>query len=61
MGQTTGIGEITRTGRVLPGSISGRRTRRGRANCACHGDLPGLHEPYRHWTRKVTRKPSRGT
>jgi hypothetical protein len=43
VGQTIRAGEIARSGRVLPGSISERRTRCGRANCACHGDLPRLH------------------
>ena len=60
MGQTIRVGEIPRSGRVLPGSISERRTRCGRASCACHGDLPGLHEPFRYWTRKVTAKTVEG-
>ena len=41
---------------VLPGSITQRRTRCGRANCGCHADPPRLHGPYWQWTRKVAAK-----
>ena len=41
---------------VLPGSITQRRTRCGRRNCACHADPPRLHGPYWQWTRKVAAK-----
>ena len=44
---------IARTGMVLPGSITERRTRCGHRNCACHADPPRLHGPYWQWTRKV--------
>ena len=50
------IAAIAATGRVLPGSILERRTRCGRANCACHADTPKLHGPYWQWTRKVANK-----
>ena len=50
------LAEIARSGRVLPGSIVVRRSRCGRANCACHDDPPKLHGPYWHWTRKVAAK-----
>lgn len=50
------LAAIARSGRVLPGSIAERRTRCGRANCACHADPPRLHGPYWHWTRKVAAK-----
>lgn len=50
------LSAIARSGRVLPGSITERRTRCGRANCACHADPPRLHGPYWHWTRKVAAK-----
>jgi len=50
------IAEIASSGRVLPGSILERRTRCGRANCACHADPPKLHGPYWQWTRKVANK-----
>jgi len=44
---------IAATGMVLPGSITERRTRCGRDNCACHADPPRLHGPYWQWTRKI--------
>jgi hypothetical protein len=44
---------IARTGMVLPGSITQRRTRCGHRNCGCHADPPRLHGPYWQWTRKV--------
>jgi hypothetical protein len=50
------LAAIARSGRVLPGSIAERRTRCGRANCACHADPQRLHGPYWHWTRKVAAK-----
>lgn len=50
------LAEIARSGEVLPGSIGERRTRCGRANCACHGEPPRLHGPYYQWTRKVAAK-----
>jgi hypothetical protein len=48
------LAAIAATGMVLPGSITERRTRCGRRNCACHADPPRLHGPYWQWTRKVT-------
>lgn len=50
------LSAIARSGRVLPGSITKRHTRCGRANCACHADPPRLHGPYWQWTRKVAAK-----
>lgn len=50
------IAKIARTGDVLPGTITERRTRCGHATCACHADPPKLHGPYWHWTRKVANK-----
>ena len=47
------LAAIARTGMVLPGSITQRRTRCGRRNCGCHADPPRLHGPYWQWTRKV--------
>ena len=47
---------IAATGMVLPGSITQRRTRCGRRNCACHADPPRLHGPYWQWTRKIAAK-----
>ena len=50
------LAAIAATGMVLPGSITERRTRCGRDNCACHADPPRLHGPYRQWTRKIAAK-----
>jgi hypothetical protein len=50
------LAAIARTGMVLPGSITQRHTRCGRANCACHADPPRLHGPYWQWTRKIAAK-----
>jgi len=50
------LAAIARTGMVLPGSITERRTRCGRPNCGCHADPPRLHGPYWQWTRKVAAK-----
>src|SRR6266852_4576980 len=47
------LAAIARSGMVLPGSITERRTRCGHRNCACHADPPRLHGPYWQWTRKV--------
>ena len=47
------LAAIARTGMVLPGSITERRTRCGHPRCACHADPPALHGPYWQWTRKV--------
>src|SRR5260370_22219405 len=50
------LAAIARTGMVLPGSITERRTRCGHPRCACHADPPALHGPYWQWTRKVAAK-----
>ena len=50
------LAAIARTGMVLPGSITQRRTRCGRPNCGCHADPPRLHGPYWQWTRKIAAK-----
>jgi hypothetical protein len=47
---------ISRLGFVLPGSLSHRYMRCGRAGCRCHADPPQLHGPYWLWTRKVNAK-----
>src|SRR6266496_3025180 len=52
----TELAKIARSGMVLPGSVTERRTRCGRANCGCHADPPRLHGPYWQWTRKVAAK-----
>ena len=50
------LAAIARSGKVLPGSITERRTRCGHRNCACHADPPRLHGPYWQWTRKIAAK-----
>ena len=50
------LAAIARSGMILPGSITERRTRCGRRNCACHADPPRLHGPYHQWTRKIAAK-----
>ena len=50
------LAAIVRSGKLLPGSLSFRATRCGRANCACHADPPRRHGPYWQWTRKVAQK-----
>jgi len=50
------LAAIASSGMVLPGSITERRTRCGRANCGCHADPPRLHGPYWQWTRKIAAK-----
>jgi hypothetical protein len=47
------LAAIADTGMVLPGSITQRRTRCGKRNCACRADPPVLHGPYWQWTRKI--------
>jgi uncharacterized protein DUF6788 len=50
------LARIARTADVLPGSITERHTRCGRAGCACQADPPRRHGPYWQWTRKVANK-----
>ena len=50
------LAAIASSGMILPGSITERRTRCGRANCGCHADPPRLHGPYWQWTRKIAAK-----
>ena len=38
---------------ALPGTLSRRFMRCGKANCRCKADPPVLHGPYLHWTRTV--------
>jgi hypothetical protein len=45
--------ELAMTGPALPGSVEVRRTRCGKAACACRAEPPRLHGPYNVWTRKV--------
>jgi hypothetical protein len=45
--------ELSMVGPVLPGTVSRRETRCGRANCRCHAEPLQLHGPYWWWTRSV--------
>lgn len=47
---------MAKVGFVLPGTLSRRQTRCGRAGCHCHAEPPQLHGPYWWWTRKVRAK-----
>jgi len=46
------ITQIAALGPCLPGSITTRQMRCGRAGCACKAQPPKLHGPYTYWTRK---------
>lgn len=47
------LGEI---GFALPGSLTVRAYRCGKAKCRCRGEPPQLHGPYAFWTRKIDGK-----
>lgn len=47
---------VARAGPALPGTLTLRHTRCGRAGCRCGADPPQLHGPYWSWTRKVDNK-----
>lgn len=48
--------ELARLDYALPGTLSRRFMRCGKANCRCRADPPVLHGPYLHWTRTVAGK-----
>jgi hypothetical protein len=50
------LATIARSGRVLAGTITERRTHCGRPGCRCMADPPQPHGPYYQWTRKVRAK-----
>lgn len=50
------LSAIAKSGEVLPGSITARRTHCGRPGCKCMADPPQPHGPYFQWTRKVAAK-----
>lgn len=52
----TELAAIARSGKVLPGTISSRRTHCGHPGCRCMADPPQPHGPYWQWTRKVAAK-----
>ena len=47
---------MAKVGPVLPGTVTRRYTRCGRAGCRCMADPPQPHGPYWSWTRKVANK-----
>jgi len=48
--------ELTNLDLCLPGSLTVRIGRCGKAACVCRSDPPRLHGPFRSWTRKVAGK-----
>ena len=50
------LAAIARSARVLPGSLTSRRTHCGRPGCKCMADPPEPHGPYWQWTRKVAKR-----
>lgn len=48
--------EMASLGPCLPGSVTIRQGRCGKASCSCRTDPPRLHGPFRSWTRKVANK-----
>lgn len=47
------LAAIAKSAKVLPGSLTSRRTRCGREGCKCMADPSQPHGPYWQWTRKV--------
>ncbi len=47
---------LAQTGFALPGTVTTRELRCGKAGCRCKADPPNLHGPYHQWTRKVDGK-----
>ena len=50
------LAAIARSAKVLPGSLTSRRTHCGRPGCRCMADPPQRHGPYWQWTRKVAKR-----
>ena len=48
--------QLAQIGFALPGTITERMMRCGKARCRCKADPPRLHGPYIQWTRKVAGK-----
>lgn len=48
--------ELATIGPTLPGTLSRRETRCGKAGCRCRADPPQLHGPYWWWTHSVAGK-----
>jgi hypothetical protein len=47
------VREIAKLGYALPGTLTVRAYRCGKANCRCHADPTAMHGPYNYWSRKV--------
>ena len=47
---------LAEVGFALPGSLTVKAYRCGKANCRCRADPPQLHGPYAFWTRKLDNK-----
>jgi hypothetical protein len=47
------VREIAKVGYALPGTLTVRAYRCGKANCRCHTDPAAMHGPYNYWSRKV--------
>lgn len=54
--QAAVAGRLGEAGYALPGTLTERAMRCGKANCGCKADPPRLHGPYYQWTRKVDGK-----
>ena len=48
--------QLAQIGFALPGTITERMMRCGKAGCRCKADPPRLHGPYLQWTRKIAGK-----
>ena len=44
---------LAAVGFALPGTLTIRAYRCGKARCRCRADPPRLHGPYAEWTRKM--------
>jgi hypothetical protein len=47
---------LSEIGFALPGSLTVRAYRCGKAKCRCRAEPPQLHGPYAFWTRKIEGK-----
>jgi Family of unknown function (DUF6788) len=47
---------LAQTGFAMPGSLTDRTMRCGKAACRCARDPDRLHGPYHQWTRKIDGK-----
>lgn len=50
------VTKLAKLGPTLPGTLTRRETRCGRAGCRCQANPPQLHGPYWWWTRSVEGK-----